>query len=217
MKILAVHTYPGANDGVKRHYPYYEKAGADRIVGITTEGGGCYWPTEDTIVIGKNTYVNGPALPVRLVKTLEACLATGASEIIVIEWDVIFFKPLPDLPGDGVATIKTGHGGPGWRGSGFYHVPWYMNAATARLLVEEGNKLLAAGIYEDGSPDRFICLVMDTAKIPALETVFTRYTRNTIHTPEYLNEAREAYLGGVDAMHGIKTLAQLEFVTRPST
>jgi hypothetical protein len=214
MRVLMVHTYPGANETVKRHYPFYEKAGFDKIFGVTTEGGGCYWPTPRTVELGRNAYVGGPELSRRLVSTLESALFFGADEVCVIEYDVLFFKPIPSAPKHGIAMVRTGGGSPGFKSSNFYHVPWLMNAATARLVISVGKRLLAAGDFEQGSPDRFIGLIVDCSGLPVHEDVFTRYTRNTIASPEELAEARAAYLGGVHAMHGIKTKEQLDFVTK---
>lgn len=215
MRLLLVHTYPGANDAVKRHYPYFEKGGFDKIVGVTTEGGGCYWPTPKTVELGKNAYIGGPELSDRLVKTLEAGLFLGADEICVIEYDVLFFRKMPALPGDGIATVVTGGGSPGYKSTRFFHVPWYMNSATARRAIQTGKKLLAAGEHEHGSPDRFLGLIVDRSGIPLLENMFTRYTRNTIASSQELGEARAAFLGGVHAVHGVKTKAQLDFITQP--
>jgi len=86
-------------------------------------------------------------------------------------------------------------------------------AATAVRVAEKGAELIKARQFEFGSPDRFIGLIVDCTGIKVHENLFTRYTQNTICSPEQLIEAREAYLGGVHAMHGIKTAAQLEFVT----
>jgi hypothetical protein len=212
MKLLLVQTYPGANETVKRHYPYFVAGGFGQVVGVTTEGGGCYWPTLDTVEVGRNQYFGAPGLSERLIRTLEAGLKLGADELAVIEYDVLFFRPLPALPGDGIAMVVTGGSSPGYKSKSFFHCPWYMNAATAERVIEVGNQLIEAEEHEQGWPDRFMGLIVDRSGIPVFGNLFSRYTRNTISEPSALDEAKEAIARGAHAVHGIKTEAQLNHI-----
>lgn len=211
MRILCVQTYPGATEAVKRHFPHYEKSGADRVIGITTEGGICYWPTDDVKAIGPNGYAQLGHLPNRLLRTLEYALSQGADEIIVAEYDALFFQPISSPFPDGLVMNKTGGGSPGFIGSGFFHPPWMMSAPTARRVIEVGDDLLRRGMIEQGFPDRFIGLVADQG-IPVIQNFFRSYSRNTLDQPQYLEEARLARESGAHVIHGFKTAAQLAHV-----
>ena len=211
MRLLCIQTYPGANDAVMRHYPYYERAGADKILGVTTIGGGCYWPTANVVEIGPNRYVSGSHLCNRLLDTIAAALERGASEIIAAEYDTLFFKPLPLLP-PGLTMNRKGGGSDGFKGSAFYHGPWCMEAHTGAKVVEFGREMIKRGDIERGFPDRFIGLLAEQAGITVNESVFTSYTQNTLDRPEFLEQARQAVKDGATAVHGVKTQAQLEAI-----
>lgn len=213
MRILAIQTFPGGSAAVRRHYPYYEAAGADKILGITTEGGGCYWPTPDQVVIGPDSYVRGAHLCQRLIDTIAACLIFGPKEIIVAEYDTLFFHPIPALP-PGLTMNPTGGGGPEFLGKTFYHGPWCMGADTARTVVELGRVMIAQNDIEHGWPDRFIGWLAEKHPVPVHSGVFKNYSRNTLDQPEYLAEARAAIAGGAHAVHGVKTPEQLEAITK---
>ena len=212
MRILAIHTYPGANAAVVRHYPYYENAGADRIIGITTEGGGCQWPTADALEIGPDSYVRGSHLCDRLIRTIHACLLLQASEIIIAQYDKLFFNPIPRPLPEGRVINGTGGGGIGFRGSAFYHGPWCMGAETAARVVALGNEMITMGDIEGGWPDRFIGWLAEKNGVPVVTDFFRNYTQNTIDNPERIEAARQARLAGVHAIHGIKTKEQLDGV-----
>jgi hypothetical protein len=215
MRTLIVQTYPGANETVFRHYPYWQKSGADHIVGLVTDDEQCLWPTNDVVVAGVNRYVEGKHLPLRLLQSLEAGLDTGADEIVVIEYDVVFFRPLPPAPARGIAMVPTCGPQSGYKSSRAFHCPWQMSRDTALRAFLVGHELLANGENESGMPDYFIGLLAERAGIPVIENHFTRYTQNTIHTPEHLAEAHEAFRTGVHAIHGIKTAENLSFIVSP--
>lgn len=212
MRTLVVQTYPGANDAVFRHYPYWKKGGADRIVGLVTDDGACKWPTEDMFVAGPNRYVDGAHLPNRLVQSLEIGIASGADDIVVIEYDAVFFKPLPKIVRDGIAMLPTGGSKPGYKCRRYFHNPWQMNAETAKQVIAAAKCMIALGEIENGMPDCFIGRLVDLTDIPTIENAYTRYTQNTIQSPAQLEDARKAYRAGVHAMHGIKTKEQLQFI-----
>ncbi len=216
MRILLVHTYPKANSGVARHYPYYKNAGCDRIVGITTQGGGCQWPTPDVKEIRPDSYINGPHLPLRLLETIAYGLSQGADEIVIIEWDTVFFKPLPSELPKGFVMNVTGGNIPPWKSTRFFHNPWCMDAETARAVLHIGFPMVASGDIEGGNPDLFIGRITDLLPhIPVHQGVFTNYSRNSLDQPGHIEEAREAYLKGVTCVHGIKTAHELAFITAP--
>lgn len=210
MRVLAIQTYPGANLAAARHFPFYENAGADRIIGITTEDGGCDWPGREDIEVGPDCYVSGDHLCRRLLETISACLESGADELMVAEYDTLFFRPMPPLFPDGLVMNATGGGGPEFRGLAYYHGPWCMNAVTAQKVVASGRLMLADGDIEHGWPDRFIGRLAERFEIPAVQGFFKNYSRNCLDTPEYIAEARAAIAAGAHAVHGVKTVGQLE-------
>lgn len=213
--ILAVQSYPGANEAVARHWPYYEASGADVILGIGTEGGGCKWPGKTHHVnIAPNGYITDGHLPQRLIDTIEYALEFTTNHddrIAVIEYDVLFFNPLPPLcPG-----FHAQHAGgllPPMLAKKFYHSPWVFDAATAVRVVKKGNAMLQAGVNERGNPDFFIGLLCEWFDIPAYGLA-NCYTQNTLNIPEKIAEARELRRSGrMVAVHGCKTPEQLAYL-----
>ena len=210
--ILAIHSYPGANATVARHWPYFQNAGAGYIVGIGTTDGGCQWPEEVTSVnIGKNAYLDGPHLPQRLLDTLDHF--EGSDNVIVIcEYDCVFFKPLPLNELEGVGLYLTGGKAPGCKGHFFAHSPWAFHPDVVPKVITEGRKMLAAGEYEAGSPDTFLGLLCERTGIPVQFGLWGQYSRNSLDIPEQLEEARQACLDGVHVIHGVKTPEQLSYI-----
>lgn len=213
MRILAIHTFPGASETAARHYPYYEKVGADRIVGITTNDGQCKWTTADVIEIGPNSYVRGDHLCRRLIDTIEACMALGATEIIIAEYDTLFFHKLQSPLPAGITMNRTGGNSPGFKGSAFYHGPWIMDVITAARVIDAGREMLDEGDIEGGWPDRFIGWLAEKYQIPVNEGFFKNYTQNTLDQPHHLEEARAARIAGAFAIHGVKSHQQFDYVT----
>lgn len=207
--LLAIQGYPGANDAVARHWTYYVNSGADTILGIGTEDGGCKWPPGLLYLnVGPNAYIDRGHLPRRLIETIDVCLKCGYHDrIIVIEYDVLFFKPLPELP-PGFHGQLAGYNFPPFKCQRFYHSPWVFDHETAREVVARGREMLAAGETEKGNPDMFIGLLVETYNIPAspLENCFTQ---NSLDNPAMLEEARQRRLNGLVAVHGCKTAEQL--------
>lgn len=206
--ILAVHSFPGGNDAVARHYPYWQRVGFERIIGIGTMDGGCRWPQGmESVNIGDNTYINGDALPKRLVNTA-AYLLEGMigfwDYAAIVEYDTVTFKPLP-VPAVGeLAMVCAGGPQAGRKGRWFYHNPWVASYQTWRQIVDAGRSMLQEGDFENGSPDCFIGWLAERFNIPVDQNLFRTYSRNTIES-WCADEARDAYRSGVHAIHGIKS------------
>lgn len=215
MLVLAVQTYPAANQRVKEFAArgFYKASGADRIIGITTQGGRSWWEGE-RVVVGPDSYVSGNHLPNRLLRSMEACLARGATTVIVSEWDALWFKPLPSTIRGvrGFVMNQTGGNSPGFEGKAFFHPPWICDADTARAAIKIGDELIRAGRIEKGFPDRFIGLIAEVGGLPVNQGVIKNYTRNALDTPDALHEAREARRNGAHVIHGFKSLAALNHV-----
>lgn len=209
---LAVHTFPGANAAVKRHWPYYKNAGADEIILITTTDGKCEPPPDGSsqMMIGANLYCIGAHLPNRLLNTLESLKKTRHDWFAIAEWDVLFFKPIPrDLP-KGVTARLTGGKMPGAHANRFFHPPWTMDRETAEIVIKKGREILKTGNF-DPSPDLFLGHVCDEAGIP-VHTDTPSYSQNTIHGPEWTRQARQARLDGAAWIHGVKHPEVLESI-----
>ena len=215
MRLLLVTFHPEASAACDRHYRFWATAGCDRIIGATSRLQGSRWPTDDLVEIGPYGYISGPRLPLRLIQTLEHAIALGADEICVVEWDCIFFQPLPAVIPAGFTMNVTGGPGKNYRATRYFHVPWIFDRATAIAAVEIGHRLLAEGIHELGSPDIFMGLITDLAFLPVNEGVFTSYSRNAFDLPGHLAEARAAYRAGVTAIHGLKSEKELAFILAP--
>lgn len=212
---LAIHTYPGANAGVKRHWPYYENAKADEIILVVTTDGHCEAPPKgiSQMMIGANLYCIGAHLPRRLLSTLEALIKkTRHDWFAIAEWDVLFFKPIPrDLP-KGVTSHLAGGKMPGAQANFFLHTPWNMDRDTAKTIIAVGNEVLASGKF-DPSPDLFIGHVCEKGDIPVHTEILKSYSRNTIHAP-WDEEARQARLDGAVWCHGVKHADVLETIMK---
>jgi hypothetical protein len=214
MRILLVHVHPSAEGTTRRHWPYWLRAGYDRIVGITTEGGGCYWPNGDTVAIGPDRYIDGPHLCNRLIRTFEFGVNQGADEICVIEHDTVFFKPMPFPFPAGFTMNRTGGNIAPWKCKEFSHNPWHLDAATARACIEMGDKMIAEGDIEGGNPDLFLGLLTEYVYplIRVNDGLFKSYTRNALDQPAHLQEARKAYRDGAHVIHGVKHAREIDYI-----
>jgi hypothetical protein len=209
--LLAIHSYPGANDLMKTLWPYYQKSGWD-ILGIGTNDGKTQWPDGVEFVnIGRNAYINDRSnLPQRLVNTIKHFLSTCVeyTHLCIVEYDCIFLAPL-ELNKTGITTHLAGYN-VGTEANAFYHVPWIMDRETAAKIVEEGDRLLAARIYELGSPDLFIGLVLQNLGITPHES--GTFSVNSFDTPNNILLGRDAIKNGCKFLHGIKSTQQLESI-----
>lgn len=226
MKIaLIIHSYPGANDAVKRHWEHYKKSGMD-IFGVDRIGGLGRWPDAVPVKeIGEDSYICGDNLPRRMVDTFDWFITDeifkNYDAAMVIEYDAIFIRPPPDLP-DAVHVAAT-RGGGGVANSTtqtetFWHTPWVLTKCAAEDFVAKGRELLSAGIYENGSPDFFFGLVIQHLGVPVHNLEVTQsnagtFSRNSLDIACDLGLATEfARAGRVWYIHGIKDKAMLDAV-----
>lgn len=213
--LLAIHSYPGANETFARHLPFYRNSGADKIVGISTNGGECRFPEGiESVEIGNNEYICGPALPARLLDTFEWCLSTEHDHYIVAEYDVLFFKPIP--PFTGFAAHRAGGKTFGSRPECFVHSPWCCDRPTASRIIYSGRQLIKEGACRQGrpecSPDVFISLACEMARVKIDHNVWKGFTRNSLDCQGDLEMARQHRVDGCHAMHGVKRESELEFI-----
>lgn len=209
--VLAIQSFPGANKTVLRHFPYYEKSGADQIIGIGTSDGKCEWP-EGVMVenIGADLYCVGSHLPKRFLRTLEYMLTMTRHETLAVcEYDTLFFREIPkDLP-IGLTAHYAGGKPAGCHCNQFWHGVWCMDRVTAVMMVQAGYHLIEEGKV-DPSPDCFIGQIVEAAEIPAHKDILKSYSRNTIHGNQWISEARYAIEHGAVCIHGIKSQEVLQ-------
>lgn len=213
--LLAIHSYPGANDAVRRHWPHFKQA-APTIHGIATIGGGCEWPEPvPAVEIGENRYMNGKNLPKRLLDTMEYCLGVGEELFCIAEYDSVFFKPIPKWAG--VAAHRAGGRTFGAQSSFFIHNPWFFDRESAACLLAIGRELVETGYVAYGtpesSPDVFLAWCCEAAGLPVKFDLMSEFSRNCLDVPGDLDLARQAYRGGIDIIHGIKTQQEYDYIT----
>lgn len=208
--LLAVHAYPGCSHRLEAHFPYYEKSGADLIIGIGTEGGLCKWPTGvESVEIGHDEYIAGGHLPKRLMDTMRFMLCLNFDRFCIIEWDCLFFKPLPEFTG--MVAFHAGNRSAGMRTEKYHHCPWAFDYDTGKAFLAKAEELLPQVDGHECSPDVFFGWVCQEAGIEVGQP-WSGFTRNTIESAADAELAREAYRNGAMAIHGIKGRATLDHV-----
>lgn len=211
--ILLIQSYPGANELLWRHWPYYEKSGCSPIIGIGTTDGLCRWPNDSEHVdIGENLYICREHLPKRLINTFKHGLSrSGWDRCAVIEYDTCFFRPIPDTIPTGLVTQLTGYMALGSTAKSFYHNPWIADRQTAEQIVAGGEQMIREGDLQGGSPDTFLGRLCERFSIPVDTTSLKYYSKNTIHPGHpWVEEARRARIDGAHVIHGIKHASVLE-------
>lgn len=215
MTTLIVQSWSGANDTVIRHWPYYEAAGADRIIGGGTDNGKTKFPDGvDVLKIGDDRYLHGSNVNRRLMFTLDHCTGLAGDHFVISEYDTVFFKPIPRWTGVGGYCA----GGATWgsKSAAFYHNPWLIDREHIYRLRDEMALILSEGHCGYGtpesSPDVFFAWACERLKI-TVQQVLRQYSRNDLHRQDYLDEAREAVRTGVHCVHGVKTAEQLAYIT----
>lgn len=211
--LLCIHTYPGANQALDRHWPQFKSAGADHIVVITTELGGCILPDGvEFKAIGPDSYINGPILPKRLADTLRFCLDSKYDQYVIAEYDTIILKPLKP---DGLMLHNTGGQLPGAAAPRFHHNPWIFDRESAISIAIEIDRDAKDGIYAQGrhecSPDVALGLAVSRAGLSqSYKPINNMYTRNSLSEGGALEEAVKAVRNGCTIVHGCKTKEQYE-------
>lgn len=214
--ILLLQSYPAANDAVRRHWPYYFWSDCDELVGIGTTCGNCTWPEgTKSVNIGRNCYIDGAHLPMRLIETLEYGLTTDHEHLLIAEYDTLFFHPIEVKRMEhGMAAHLAGGKPWGLACNKFYHNPWLIRREVAKKIVVDGRQLLAEGEVTGGSPDCWIGHLTERFGIPVQTDLWRQFSRNSLDIPHDLELARACYRNGIDVIHGVKTQEQLEFILK---
>lgn len=207
--LLAIHSYPGANELVKQLWPYYDKSGWD-IIGIGTNDNKTQWPDGVKFVnIGRNAYIYDHSnLPQRLVNTIKYFLerCPEYTHLCIVEYDCIFLSPL-EFQETGITTHLAG-GTVGTEANAFYHVPWFMDRESGALIMEEGERLILQKRFELGSPDVFLGLILQNLGINPHES--NTFSVNSFDLPKNIEAGRKAISEGCKFLHGVKSMQQLE-------
>jgi hypothetical protein len=218
---LGIFTYPGGNAALARHWPYFLGQGADYNVVITTTEI-CEVPEDvRTLVVGDNRYIEGPHLPNRLLDTMATLLLRPWSELILCEYDTVFFRPIDLAQLWTVASYRAGSQTFGSKALSFYHNPWVFTRPVAIAFLARGREEIKNGLCPDRgrgqpstpecSPDVFFGAICESLQVP-VQSLWYEYSRNDLDRPDYLDEARQAYRNGAQVIHGIKTKEQLNFI-----
>lgn len=201
--LLAIHSYPDANAGVARHWEYYEKSGAQKILGIGTTDNRCRWPEGvESTLIGGNVYIQGDHLPRRLMETMRLMLLMPFDRFCIIEWDCLFFHPLPEFTG--MASFHAGNSLPGMKAKRFHHCPWCFDFETGHQWLRKADELISQVEGHECSPDVFLGWVAEASGIEITQP-WKGFSRNSLDCAGDIELAREAYRDGCVALHGCKT------------
>lgn len=210
--ILAIQSYPGGNQALERHMPFFKlAANGNRIAIITTNGGGCMVPAEcEEVEIGDNSYISGDKLPRRLLGILEWFVAQPENLLCICEYDVLL--PMEIKPWEGSRLSPAGGKLPNARASSFFHCPQFVDKEAAKRLIPQMHGIIAEGACNgpEASPDVFLSYAVDRAGV--LYKTFDMFTRNTIQSKEDKEKARAAFRKG-QPIHGVKDAATFEFIT----
>lgn len=208
--LLCVHSHPGANHRIETHWPYYEKSGADKIIGIGTTDNRCKWPDGvETANIGRDGYIDGQHLPKKLIDTMRFMLLLPYDRFCLIEWDCLFFKPLPEFTG--MVGFHAGNRMGDMRTEHFHHCPWGWDFDAGMSFVTKADELLPQVSGHECSPDIFFSWVCQEAGLPVTQP-WEGFSRNSLDCAGDLELARNAYLSGVMALHGVKGRRELDYV-----
>ena len=212
--LLAIHSYPGGNDALQRHWPYFQNAGASEIWTIGTEGGGTKAPEGVVYEIGANSYIDSEHLPNRMLNTLDKMLSCEEFDwLMLAEYDTLFVHQidLSKIEKPVAAHLAGVH--PQCK---FYHGPWVMNREFAEAFVTAGRMIVKSGVCNynsrESSPDVFFGLVCQQLGQDVQDDLWTEFSRNSYDIPGDLDEARTAVRNGVDVVHGIKHEHELAYI-----
>lgn len=206
--LLCIHSYPGANETMARHWPNFNKFGATRIAGIGTTDGKCTWPDGlDTVVdIGQNSYMKMKGkddhLCRRLLDTVKWCLTQPEDHFAIVEYDTLILRKFPHF--SGIHAHLTGGQVNGSKTKHFYHNPWLFDRASGEKLAGALEAVLPdSAEYPNNSPDLFFGLAVERAQIE-VKCNFKLFTRNSIDNYPDLELAVDAAVNGFHAIHGVK-------------
>lgn len=215
--LIMVIAHPGATDILNRNLPWLARGGADIAV-FNHEGASFTSPLVRSHFYGgkdpgmmPNSYLD------RFLMALDLCYGGNFegwnyTDFLITEPDSICVRYLPPNTKSGLITTVAGHRSGGFHGEHYFHAPWWMDRWTLRSVSTFANRMVKAGLTEQGFIDRFLGLLVDLYDIDVTEA--KSYSENTLETPESWAKARKAIADGAYFVHGIKTQQQLDEVTK---
>ena len=215
--LLALACYYAVEPAVTRHLPFWNASGC-RVA--------CYFSDmiPDAVSAQGDTALVGPAghsgthanVRIRSVfnRALADALYHGAPYVIIGEYDTVTFRPPPGCPPDGElhAPCHQNTEPHRFKSALYPHPVWRLNIPTLKRFCDVANTSRVD--TEDGFLDRWIGRVCEDAGIALVNDPLT-YSRNTIDTAEYAEQARACLRAGGWAVHGVKTKEQLASVLFP--
>lgn len=210
---LFIHSYPGGNAILKRHWPHFQHSGLP-LFGVGPRNGRTVWPeTIPNRGIASDAYVGRPDLSYKMVGTYEWFvndpIFNAYDYAWIVEYDALFLKPAPAVTSDAAATLS---GGPveGHLARSFYHGPWILSRPACHRFVSKGYELINKGQHENGSPDFFFSLVFERLreKITPLQGTFS------VNGGDFCNRmdaAERAIKAGAWYVHGLRTKDELNW------
>lgn len=216
--VLTVDTYAAISDVLPHFWPYYQKAGCD-VVGIERTNKATTWPNSAPhYAIGIDyfkswsAYQGDPLLCKRWLGIIDLFLSNPDfakyDDLCAIEWDCLFFKPLPPFDKEtGLVLNKAGGAMRGFKAPCFFHLPWWMDRKRAAMISDKGHALIKRGDIEHGAPDFFMGLIV--AELGLKWTPIHFYTKNRICSYEF-DEAKKHLANGAFGVHGIRDKAGLD-------
>jgi len=215
--LLVIQAHGGMEPHIQRHWPYWKASGLD-MLGVDRTDAPVKWPEPiATLSLGRSTYRDSKTgnNARTMVGTFRYCLYTceGYSDYMMIDYDAVIISKPPPHPG-GFASTLAAWCPPEWKtkSTRCFGTPWWMDRETCIRFVNEGEKLLAAGDYDNGSLDCYCGLILDRARIPF--SPVNSFHRNTLdmRLPRLLNECRAAIKNGAWIIHGFRDAQHLDYV-----
>lgn len=216
--LLVIQAHGGMEPHIQRHWPYWKASGLD-ILGIDRLDGRVNWPEPvPSMSIGRSTYIDkesGNMIRI-MVETFRYCLNNlwaQYSDFMMIDYDAVIVSKPPLHPG-GFASTLAAYCPPEWKtkSTRCFGTPWWMDRETCVRFVEEGERSLALGDYDNGTPDCYCGLILDRTGIQWIPV--NSFHRNTLdmRIPGFLEDCRQAIIGGAWIIHGFRDPQHLAYV-----
>lgn len=213
MTAIVVVAHPGVNEIIHLHEPFWRKTGLP-IIGVDHVGGGCTWANGNpfALQIGgppdskKHRWVD------RFLEIINWCTVhTNYDDFLITEYDGVIVRKPPAHPGGIVGTL-AGHKSDGFLAKSFYHCPWWMDRPSAEDFLRRARIMLDFNLSEHGFIDRFLGAYGELYGVPIQQ--MNTYSRNTIESPEEIEDARKAVAENCWFIHGIKSKEVLDAITK---
>jgi hypothetical protein len=216
--LLVIQAHAGMEPHIHSHWRYWRASGLD-ILGVDRVDGQVEWPESiPTVSIGRSTYIDketGNMIKI-MVDTFRYCLSDWwemYSDFMMIDYDAVIISKPPPHPG-GFASTLAAFCPPEWKtkSTRCFGTPWWMDRETCARFVQEGERSLAKGDYDNGTPDCYCGLILDRTGIKF--SPVNSFHRNTLdmRLPRLLNECREAIKNGAWIIHGFRDPQHLDYV-----